>query len=105
MPSTKDSTHLRRRSSKTGRSVNITPLMKLNTKEESFQTVLINKDLFNKEFVQYINSQNCGITAVKTTSDADVQVVKTAVSYSVKNDVVVISGDTEVLIVLLYHTK
>ena len=105
IPTTKDTTHIRRRSSKTGRSVNVTPLMKLNMSKESFQSVLKNKDLFNKKLVEHINKQNYGLSAIQAECDADYLVVKTAVSLSSQNEVVVISEDTDILFLLLHHAN
>ena len=82
-PTTKDTTHLWRRSSKTGRFVNITPLMKLNVSKESFQSVLKNKNLFNQMLVQHINDGNSGLLyALQAEGDAYYLVAQTAISYS-----------------------
>ena len=53
MPTTKDTTHLRRKLRKSGRSVNVSPLMRLAMTKESFQSILKNKDVFKDVFFFY----------------------------------------------------
>ena len=103
IPSTKDTTHFRRKANKLGRSVNISPHMKLNMSKQAFLSVLKNKHLFNKLLAEYINSGDSGLKAVQDNGDADYLLAKTAVSLQEENDVIVISADTDVLILLLHH--
>ena len=102
-PSTKDTTHIRRKANKLGRSVNITPHMKLNMRKDAFLSVLKNKNLFNKMLTEYINNGNSGLSAIQENGDADYLLVKTAVNCSQEEEVVVISADTDVLILLIHH--
>ena len=101
-PSTKDTTHLRRKSTKAGTFVSITPHMKLNMKKDLFLSVLRNKSLFKKMLKDHINNSNSGIQAIQDDADADYLLAKTAITKSMNNDVVVISADTDVLILLIH---
>lgn len=96
-PDTKDTTHLRRKLSKTGRFVNITPHMKLNMKKEKFLSVLKNKQLFNNMLMNHINSSSSGIHALQ-----DDLIAQTAIDVSKENHVIVISADTDVLVLLVH---
>ena len=103
-PSTKDSTHLQRKSTKTGRFVRITPHMKLNMKKETFLSNLKNKNLFNNLLQTYINERVNGIIAIQDRGDADYLTAKTAIERSKNNTVIFISADTDVLVLLIYGT-
>ena len=94
-PSTKDTTHIRRKAITLGRCVNITPHMKLNMSKQSFMSVLKNKNLFNRMLTEYINNGSSGLSAIQGNGDADYLLAKTAVSQSQQKDVVVISADTQ----------
>ena len=101
-PTTKDTTHLRRKSSKAGRCVNITPHTKLNMSKESFMSVLKNKHLFNKMLTEYINTGITGLRAHQENGDADYLIAQTAITNSKTDDVVVISADTDILVLLIH---
>ena len=100
---TKDTTHIRRKSTKAGRFVNITSHMKFNMSKKLFLSVLKYKNHSNAMLTQYINDGNTGlIKAIQENGDAHYLIVKTAVERSNVNDIVVISVDTDVLVLLLY---
>ena len=101
-PDTKDTTHLRRKLRKSGKCVNITPHMKLNMNKENFLSVLKNKQLFNSMLMQYLNSSSNGIHAIQDVADADYLIAKTAIDVSKEQKVIVISADTDVLILLIH---
>ena len=101
-PSTKDTTHLRRKSTKSGRFVKITPHMKLNMKKYLFLSVLKNKTLFNKMLKDHINNSGSGIQAIQDDADAEYLLAQTTITRSRNSDVVVISADTDVLVLLIH---
>ena len=78
--------------------------MKLNMKKERYQSVLKNKNFFNTMLKDHINNSSTGIQAIKDVGDADYLVAQTAIMKSKDNEVVVISADTDVLILLIHGT-
>ena len=104
-PNTKDTTHLHRKSTKAGRFVNITPHMKFNMKKDVFLSVLKNKNLFNQMLKDYINTRSSGIQAIQDNADADYLIAQTAITRSKDNQVVVISADTNMLVMIQQETK
>ena len=76
--------------------------MKLNTKKENFLSVLKNKQLFNSMLMNYIDSRSSGIQALQEAVDADYLIAQTAVAVSKDNHVIVISADTDVLVLLIH---
>ena len=93
-PSTKDTTHLHRKSTKTGRFVNIAPHMKLNVKKDLFLSMLKNKNLFNQMLKDYINTRSSGIQAIQENGDADYLLAQAAITKSKDNQIGVISADS-----------
>ena len=76
--------------------------MKLNMKKDVFLSVQKNKNLFNRMLKDYINTRSSGIQAIQDNADADYLIAQTAITRSKDNKVVVISADTDVLVLLIH---
>ena len=103
VPTTKDTTHIRRKSKKFGRSMNISPHLKLNMTKASFLAVLKNQ-LFIEMLAKFMNDEG-SVTALQAESDADLMVVRTAVELSLQQNIIVIGEDTDLLVLLIYHAE
>lgn len=98
--STKDMAH-RKRYRVIGRKIHFTPEMKLTMKKDEFFSCKSNKVRFLK-FLRKILEENA-ITVIQAPGDADLLIVQTAVKSSLHRETVVISKDTDLLILLLHH--
>ena len=104
VPTTKDRTHMRRKAKKFGRSVNISPHLKLNMTKSSFLAAFKNKQLFIEMLAKFMNDEGSE-TALQAESDADLMVVRTAVKLLLQQNIIVIREDTDLLVLLIYHAE
>ena len=100
-PSTKDCTHLRRTHGLSSAKVIFTGHTLCKSKKEEFLANVENKQSFIYMHSQHLEEK--GVRALHADSDADVQIVKTAVECANVYNTVVIGEDTDLLILLLYH--
>lgn len=101
-PTIKDMTH-RRRSTKTSRNVNLSPSMKFVGQKENFLANKNNKQAFISLVGDILKKSGCTVHIAD--GDADVDIVRAAVSSSENATTTVIGEDTDLLILLLYHAK
>ena len=101
-PTIKDMTH-RRCSTKTSRNVNLSPCMKFVGQKEHFLANENNKQAFISLVSEML--KKCGCTVYIADGDADVDIVRAAVSSSENSTTTAIGEDTDLLILLLYHAK
>ena len=81
--------------------IHFTPEMKLTMKKDEFFSSKSNKVRFLK-FLRKILEENA-ITVIQAPGYADLLIVQTAVKSSLHRETVVISKDTDLLILLLHH--
>ena len=99
--STKDVAHLRRTHGIVGPTIEFTDTMPLKIKKERFLANSTNKQQFINNLVNVLIDEVC--TVVHCESDADLHIVKAAVSSAIKKETVLIGEDTDLLVLLLYH--
>ena len=100
-PSTKDIAHIRRTHGVTGPNVAFNEATPFKGKKDS---VLSNSE--NKQrFLNLLSERllKAGYQVIHAVDDADVLIVKTAISCSEKSDTVVIGEDTDLLVLLCHH--
>lgn len=102
-PSTKDNTHERRKTSAVKRIVNITEATKFVGKKEDFLSNEINKKSMIDMITTCLRQQECHV--IQAEGDADVDIVKAAVTMSSMKSTTLIGEDTDLLVLLLYHGK
>ena len=102
-PTTKDMTHLRRGGTR-GPLVNFTEDQIFTGKKANFLRNINNKDRFPKLLGNFLGNKNHQITHCE--SDADIGIVQKAIELSTNGQkVCVIGEDTDLLILLLHHSK
>ncbi len=101
-PSTKDPTHLRRRTKGVGPEVKLRKNAILSHKKDVFLSNDRNKHAFLLMLGEKLQQSGC--TVHHATADADLLIVKTALECVMTSDTVVIGDDTDLLILLCYHS-
>ena len=101
-PSTKDITHQRRSRGKQYATIHFTSEMKVKGKKEDFLSNLRNKKRFIDMLIFHLTEN--GITVVQAEGDADLLVVEEALKAVKSMDTVVVGEDTDILILLLFHS-
>ncbi|KAK6176032.1 hypothetical protein SNE40_014396 [Patella caerulea] len=100
-PSTKDTTHQRRKTTSVTNTVNITDTTKFVGKKEDFLSNENNKKSLIDMIIVRLRQSNCHVVQAK--GDADFDIVKAAVTMSTTKSTTLIGEDTDLLILLLYH--
>ena len=97
-PTTKDATHIKRTNNNTTGLVNFTGDMICTLKKEVF---LGNKSN-TQRFINLLGKhfQDCGIEVLYAKADADVLIVKTAITSAVSKNTVLVGDDTDLLVLL-----
>ena len=101
-PSTKDNTHHRRAEKHVSTPVHFTSEMSMNLKKEDFLSNKLNKQKFIKLLSDHLVHNECKTKHAK--ADADVLIVQTASDSAYTTSTVVVGDDTDLLVVLCYHT-
>ena len=101
-PSTKDMTHLRRRGNPTV-DVNFTTEMEVTEKKDCFLANQHNKESFISLLMLSMNDDD--IQTCRAKGDADVLIVAKAIQSAENQATVVVGEDTDLLVLLLHHTK
>lgn len=101
-PSIKDNTH-QRRSRSQHQTVNVTDATEFVGKKEEF----LSNDKNKQAIINLISDglQQAGCHVIHAKGDADVDIVQAAVSMSSNMSTTVIGEDTDLLVLLLYHTN
>ena len=101
--STKDMTHRRRAKGRKGPTVSFTKEMCLTVAKDVFLSDPQN----TQNFLQLLgdNLQMTGCDVFHATSDADVLIVQKAIESADNQDTTLVGDDTDLLVLLLYHTK
>jgi len=102
-PSTKDNTHQRRKTTTVRNAVNITETTKFVGKKDDFLSNEKNKKSLIDMISACLKQKGCHV--VQAEGDADVDIVKAAVTMSTFKSTTLIGEDTDLLILLLYHGK
>ena len=102
-PNTKDITHQRRRQNRTSNKVNIAEGTKFVGKKEDFLSNVENKQSLINLISQRMKDRGCHV--IQSKGDADVEIVKAAVSMSSNKSTSVIGEDTDLLVLLLHHAS
>ena len=101
LPTTKDTTHVRRSKGKKGKVVKFSLNSKLSMNKDNFLLNKENKQAFIECLITYMNSRN--ITAFQLTGDTDNLLVRTAIAACSSHNFAVIGEDTDILILLIHH--
>ena len=101
-PSTKDNTHPRRKLY-VGNKVDISDATKFSGKKEGFLTNDINKQAIIKLIGSHLQERGCCF--IHAEADADVDIVKAAVTMSSYKSTTLVGEDTDLLILLLYYAN
>lgn len=99
----KNMTQLRRSAGKVGATVTFSEGMKVLMKRELFLANLENKKLFITTLRGFLEKD--GIHTIQADGDADVLIVETAVESAAIETTVLVGDDTDLLVLLCYHTK
>ena len=104
-PTTKHITHLRRNSKQTAyRNVNIEPSYKVHTTSaSSFLGTSQNKSQFISFLKEHMTAS--GLEVHQAEGDADWQIVSCTLQKATTRPCILIGDDTDLLVMLLYHTK
>ena len=100
-PGIKDNTHQRQGANKTANKVNILDATKFVGKKEDFLSNVENKQAMIDLIAKCLKQKGCHV--IQAEGDADVDIVKAAVSMSGYKSTTLIGEDTDLLILLLYH--
>jgi hypothetical protein len=100
-PGIKDITHQRRGANKTANKVNISDATKFVGKKEDFLSNVENKQAMIDLIAKCLKQKGCHV--IQAEEDADVDIVKAAVSMSGYKSTTLNGEDTDLLILLLYH--
>ena len=100
-PSTKDITHTRRKTTVGKKIVNITEATKFVGKKEDFLSSESNKKSLIGMITVRLRQNGCHV--IQAEGDADVDIVKAAVTMSTTRSTTLIGEDTDLLMLLLYH--
>ena len=101
--STKDMTHLRRQKGKKCVKVSFSMDMKLTESKDLFLSDSTNKQRFIKMLGEHLHLSGCQVFHAE--SDADLLIVLKAVESAETTKTVLVGEDTDLLVLLLYHTK
>ena len=96
LPSTKDTTHLRRTNGKKGKQVRFDKEMKFSIKKDDFLLKISNKPHFLEMLTEKMNEGP--ISAVQAFGDADRLIVSTALDLSKNHPVAIIGEDDDLLV-------
>jgi hypothetical protein len=102
-PSIKDVTHRRRCRDRISTNVNFTPQTVFSGNKENFLSNSTNKQRIINLIGIHLTLSNC--TVIHASGDADVDIVKEAVSSSENMNTTVIGEDTDLLLLLLHHSR
>jgi hypothetical protein len=102
-PTTKDVTHTRRSRGITGPEIHFTENMPCKSRKETFLSNTKNKQNFINLLGRTLSSN--GIRVNQAEADADLDIVKTAISFAESQEVVVMGEDTDILILLCHHAS
>ena len=102
-PSIKDVTHQRRTKGLKGTKINFSASTPFKTKKELFLTNIENKQNFINMLGKYLAENGC--TVFNADGDADLMIAQTAVKLSEETETVAIGEDTDLLVLLIYHSK
>ena len=97
----KDNTHQRRGANKTANKVNISDATKFVGKKEDFLSNSENKQAMIDLIAKCLQQKGCHV--IQAEGDADVDIVKAAVSMCEYKSTTLIGEDTDLLILLLHH--
>lgn len=101
-PSTKDSTH-QRRQQRNHLLVSVTPGTVFNGKKEDFLSKGSNKQALIDIISTRLREKGCSV--VNCSGDADTEIVSVAITASEYGSTTLISEDTDLLVLFLYHMK
>ena len=101
--STKDTTHRRRSKGKKGKKISFNVEMSLSVTKDVFLTDTTNKQRFIALLGDELSKNNCIVYYAKL--DADFLIVQKAVETAEYSNTVVLGDDTDLLVLLIYHTK
>ena len=102
-PSTKDCAHMRRSGGTIGVTVHFTTSMARQTKKAEFLSKKHNKQRLIALLSQRLEQAGCEIHQAR--GDADIFIVQTALTSAAMQESVLIGDDTDLLVLLIYHTK
>jgi len=102
-PSTKDNTHQRRGQNRDGHKVTITETTKFTGKMEDFLSNNENKQTLIHMIADRMKIRGCHV--IHAMGDADLDIVRTAVSISSEKTTTLIGEDTDLLVLLLYYAS
>ena len=102
-PSIKDVTHQRRTKGLTGTKINFNENTPFKTKKDVFLSNNENKQNFINMLGKVLSEKGCSV--VYAEGDADLTIVQTAVKLSEETEIVVVGEDTDLLVLLIYHSK
>ncbi|WAR03769.1 hypothetical protein MAR_010327 [Mya arenaria] len=101
--STKDMTHQRRAGGRTGATVTFDEDMPVTMKKEEFLANSTNKQQFINMLSGHLQKNTC--QTFHAPGDADLLIVQEAVESATTRNTVLIGDDTDLLILLIYHTN
>ena len=101
--STKDMTQQRRAGGKTGTTVTFSDDMKVTMKKDHFLSNSSNKQFFINMLSSYLQTRNSQTR--HSQADADPLIVQTSVESARRINTVLVGDDTDLLILLCYHTE
>ena len=101
--STKDMAHRRRAKGKLGPTVSFTKEMCLTVAKDIFLSNPMNKQNFLKQLGDDLQATGCEIFYAP--SDADVLIAQKAIESASVQDTVLVGDDTDLLVLLLYHSN
>jgi hypothetical protein len=101
--STKDMTHQRRAGGRTGATVTFDEDMPVTMKKDEFLANNTNKQQFINMLSGHLQKKNC--QTYHAPGDADLLIVQKAVESATTTNTVLIGDDTDLLILLIYHTN
>ena len=102
-PATKSMTHQRRSAGKGSSTVTFQDGMKVTAKKDAFLSNTEDKKRFIVMLQRHLLES--GGRTLQAEGDADVLIVKTALDSAVTHPTVLVGDDTDLLVLLCYHTK
>ena len=101
LPSTKDTTHLRRTKGRKGKEVRFNRQVKLSMKKEDFLLHKGNKQHFLEMLTEMMNESS--LSAIQASGDADRLIGSTALDLSKTHPVAIVGEDTDLLAITMQH--
>ena len=101
-PTTKDNTHKRRRGNQFGNRVHITDATVFSGNKEDFLANDANKQDLIHLISRHMRAKGCHV--IQAEGDADVDIAKAAVLAAESKSTTLIGEDTDLLVLLLFHT-